>query len=71
MSPLRKVFKLYRISVARLQELLKKICDGEEAIDMERISNLIHRRVLEALNDVSSHFVHLQPYKSLHATCPQ
>ncbi|PVD22506.1 hypothetical protein C0Q70_18320 [Pomacea canaliculata] len=37
---------------AKLQELLKKICDGEEAIDMERISNLIHRRVLEALNDI-------------------
>nr|KAG5705771.1 hypothetical protein BaRGS_027430 [Batillaria attramentaria] len=36
----------------KLKELLKKIADGEEKIDMDRIANLIHRRVLDALNTI-------------------
>ncbi|KAK7094598.1 uncharacterized protein C05D11.1-like [Littorina saxatilis] len=36
----------------KLKELLSNIADGKEKIDMERISNLVHRRVLDALNSI-------------------
>ena len=34
-------------------EVLKKLATGEEKIDMTRMSNLIHRKVLDSLSAVS------------------
>ena len=33
--------------------MLKKLATGEEKIDMTRMSNLIHRKVLDSLSAVS------------------
>ena len=40
-------------SLYRLMEVLKKLATGEEKIDMTRMSNLIHRKVLDSLSAVS------------------
>ena len=37
----------------RLMGLLEKVSKGTEQIDMTRMANVVHRRVLEAMNHVS------------------
>ena len=37
----------------RLKDVLEKLGSGEEKLDMTRISNLIHRKVLDSLSAVS------------------
>lgn len=39
-------------SVLRLYGLLEKIASGKEKLDMERMSQVVNRRILEALNSV-------------------
>ena len=37
----------------RVFEILQNIASGEEEIDMERMKALIHRRILQKMDDVS------------------
>ena len=55
------------LCLCRLTEVLKKLATGEEKIDMTRISNLVHRKVLDSLSAVSSYiFIYeSQPFNRL------
>ena len=60
----------------RLMEVLKDIATGKEKMDMPRISNLAHRKVLDSLSSVSRKYnyrlisliikVELSPYQFNH-----
>ena len=41
------------LRLCRLKDLLCNIAEGRERLDMDRMANLVHRRVLDTLSGVS------------------
>ena len=47
------VSSLNMINYSRLHEVLSKISSGAEKVDMRRMSELVHKKVLELASNVS------------------